>query len=47
MNDLVSDRPMRVAHVLGELFLRSWSDIGILYLAIYSEVIVVEIAKGV
>ena len=47
MNDLVSHRPSRIVDMLSELFLSKGRDIGIPYFAIFSEVILVEMAKGI
>ena len=47
MNDLVSNRPMRVGHISHELFLGERHDITIPYLAVFAEVIIVEMAKSI
>lgn len=47
MDDLLSNRPMRIVHILGELFIRQWNNISVPYLVVLSEVIVVEMAKGI
>jgi hypothetical protein len=47
MDDLAADRSMRVVHILAELFIGKRSNIAIPNFAVYGEMIVVEITKGV
>jgi hypothetical protein len=47
MDNMIADRPKRIINIPRKQFLRKWRDQCVPNLAIFSEVIIVDMAKGV